>query len=162
MWNKPWMMKEGFAMGGGLMALGVVLQLVAGPVAWSAFAWPVNGILMAALLALIGGAYMLRKRVYALQFMSQYRAAVPAMALVVALTLVMGLTKQQPDGTWVSNMLSCWPFVLIYVYTVLILGLSVINRCATFRPTLKNISFVLYIYPTINSSQSNQPKSITH
>ena len=143
MWNRPWMMKEGFAIGGGLIAVGVLLQLAVGPVAWSAFAWPVNGIAMVVLLALIGGAYMLRKRVYALQFLGTYRAAIPAMALVVALTLVMGLTLQRPDGTWLSNMLSFWPFVLIYVYAVLILGLSVVNRFVTFTPTLKNISFLL-------------------
>ena len=85
------MMKEGFAIGGGLIVVGVLLQLALGPVAWSAFAWPVNGIAMVVLLALIGGAYMLRKQVYALQFLGTYRAAIPAMALVVALTLVMGL-----------------------------------------------------------------------
>ena len=81
MWNKPWKIKEGFAIGIGLIVVGVVLQLAVGPVAWDAFAWPVNGIAMAAFLAAIALIYSLRKRVYALQFLGTNQAAIPAMAV---------------------------------------------------------------------------------
>lgn len=47
MWNKPWNMKEGFLIGGGLIFAGLALQLSVGPVVWDAFAWPVNGIVLA-------------------------------------------------------------------------------------------------------------------
>ena len=40
MWNKPWTMKEGFLIGGGLIFAGLMLQLSVGPVLWDAFAWP--------------------------------------------------------------------------------------------------------------------------
>ena len=43
MWNRPWKMKEGFAIGISLITVGVLLQLTVGPVAWETFAWPVNG-----------------------------------------------------------------------------------------------------------------------
>ena len=42
MFKKPWKMKEGFLLGAGLLVLGIVLQIVCGPVRWVALAFPVN------------------------------------------------------------------------------------------------------------------------
>ena len=142
MWKKPWMMKEGFAIGGGLIASGLALQLATGPVAWGAMAWPVNGILMAAFLAIIAVVYMLRKRVYALQFLGTYRAAIPALTYAVVLTIIMGLVPQKTNADWLSNMLGFWPFVLIYVYMALILGLIIIARALRFS-WKRDIPFML-------------------
>ena len=142
MWNKPWKMKEGFAIGIGLIAVGVVLQLAVGPVAWGAFAWPINGVIMAAFLAVIALIYILRKRVYALLFLGTNHAAISAMALAVVLTIVMGLTIQSPDGNWFSNMLSFWPFVLVYTLIALILGQVIINRALHFK-WKRDIPFML-------------------
>ena len=142
MWNKPWKMKEGFAIGIGLIAVGVVLQLAVGPVAWGAFAWPINGVVMAAFVAVIALTYILRKRVYAFKFLGTNHAAIPAMALAVVLTIVMGLTIQSPDGNWFSNMLSFWPFVLVYMLIALILGQVIINRTMHFK-WKRDIPFML-------------------
>lgn len=140
--NKPWKMKEGFAIGIGLIAVGVVLQLAVGPVAWGAFAWPMNGLVMAAFVAVIALTYILRKRVYAFKFLGTNHAAIPAMALAVVLTIVMGLTIQSPDGNWFSNMLSFWPFVLVYMHIALILGQVIINRTMHFK-WKRDIPFML-------------------
>lgn len=142
MWNRPWKIKEGFAIGIGLMLVGMVLQLTVGPVAWSAFAWPTNGIVMAAFLAVIALIYALRKRVYAMQFLGTNHAAIPAMALAVVLTIVMGLTIQSPEGTWFSNMLSFWPFVLVYMLIALVLGQVIIGRAMHFK-WKRDIPFML-------------------
>ena len=142
MWNKPWKMKEGFAIGIGLIAVGVVLQLAVGPVAWGAFAWPINGVIMAAFLAVIALTYILRKRVYVFKFLGTNHVAIPAMALAVVLTIVMGLTIQSPDGRWFSNMLSFWPFVLVYMLIALILGQVIINRAMHFK-WKRDIPFML-------------------
>ena len=40
-------MKEGFLIGGGLIVAGLMLELSVGPVVWDAFAWPLNGIVLA-------------------------------------------------------------------------------------------------------------------
>ena len=50
MWTKPYGMKEGFLIGGGLIIVGLMLQLSSGPVDWNAFRWPVNGIVLAGFL----------------------------------------------------------------------------------------------------------------
>ena len=128
MWTKPWTFKEGFLIGGGLIIAGLALQLSVGPVVWEAFAWPTNGIVLAGFMVMLTAMVYLRKKVYAFQWMTAYQAAIPAMVYAVALTIIMGLTRQQVGSTWVNNMLSFWPFVLIYVYITVILGLTIHRR----------------------------------
>ena len=128
MWTKPWTFKEGFLIGGGLIFAGLTLQLSAGPVDWDSFAWPANGIALSVFLTAIAHTFLLRKKVYAFQFLSTYQAAIPAMVYAVGLTIIMGLTRQQKGGTWLNDMLTFWPFVLIYVYITVILGQTTLKR----------------------------------
>ena len=51
--SSRWTFMEGFLTGGGLIAIGLLLQLCIGPVVWEAFAWPVNGIVMGGLVLMI-------------------------------------------------------------------------------------------------------------
>ena len=125
-------MKEGFLIGGGLILAGLALELSVGPVVWEAFAWPANGMVLAGFLALIALIFILRKKVYAFRFLGTYQAAIPAMVYAVVLTIIMGLTRQQVDGTWLNNMLSFWPFVLIYMYIAVILGIIILRRIFNF------------------------------
>jgi hypothetical protein len=135
MWNKPYGMKEGFLIGGALILTGLLLQLSIGSVDWDAFHWPVNGIVWAAFLALIAVFYLLRNKAHCLLFISTYKAAIPALVYVVALTIVMGLIRQDEQGTWLHHMLSFWPFVLVYVYSSLILGLVILRQLTTWAAT---------------------------
>ena len=128
MWTKPWNMKEGFLIGGGLIIAGLALQLSVGPVVWDAFAWPLNGIVLSGFFVLLTAMVYLRKKVYAFEWLSTYQAAIPALVYAVALTIIMGVTRQQVNGTWIYNMLSFWPFVLIYLYITVILGFTIHRR----------------------------------
>ena len=94
MWNSPWKMREGFLIGGCLIVIGLLFELSVGPVVWDAFAWPVNGIVMAAFVAMIIAMHLLRGKAYAFRFLSTYQAAIPVMCYAVVLTVVMGLTRQ--------------------------------------------------------------------
>ena len=143
MWTKPWNMKEGFLIGGGLIIAGLALQLSVGHVAWDSFAWPANGIVLAGFLAIIAILFLLRKRVYAFQFVSTYQAAIPALVYAVVLTIIMGLTRQLKDGTWLNNMLSFWPFVLIYVYIAVILGVIILRRLTHLSSWMRDVPFLL-------------------
>ncbi len=143
MWTKPWNMKEGFLIGGGLIIAGLALQLSVGHVVWDAFAWPANGIVLAGFLAIIAILFLLRKRVYAFQFVSTYQAAIPALVYAVVLTIIMGLTRQLKDGTWLNNMLSFWPFVLIYVYIAVILGVIILRRLMHLSSWKRDVPFLL-------------------
>lgn len=138
-WKKPYSMKEGFLIGGGLIVAGLMLELSVGPVVWDAFRWPVNGIVLAGFLMLIAIIFLLRKKVYGFQFIGTHKAAIPALVYAVVLTIIMGLTRQSADGMWLNNMLSFWPFVLIYVYIAVILGQITIRRILNFRLSTLNI-----------------------
>ena len=147
MWTKPWTMKEGFLIGGGLIFAGLMLELSVGPVRWDAFAWPANGIVLAGFLAIIALIYILGnyQLKYAFQFIGTYQAAIPAMVYAVVLTIIMGLTRQQVNGTWLNNMLSFWPFVLIYTYITVILGVVTLKRLCMLRwhLNIRDIAFLL-------------------
>jgi hypothetical protein len=132
-------MKDGFIIGGGLIFAGLMLELSVGPVVWDAFAWPVNGMMLAGFLAIIALIFILRKKVYAFQFIGTYHAAIPAMVYAVGLTIVMGLTRQQVGGTWLNNMLSFWPFVLVYVYIAVILGVIILRRIVNCQLSIINL-----------------------
>ena len=138
-------LKEGFLIGGGLIFAGLMLELSVGPVRWNAFAWPANGIVLAGFLAIIALISLLRKKVYAFQFIGTYQAAIPAMVYAVVLTIIMGLTRQQVNGTWLNNMLSFWPFVLIYTYITVILGVVTLKRLCMLRwhLNIRDIAFLL-------------------
>ena len=142
-WTKPYGMKEGFLIGGGLIIAGLMLQLSVGPVNWDVFRWPVNGIVYAGFLALIVITFLLRKKVYGFLFIGTYKAAIPALVYTVVLTIMMGLTRQEVNGTWLNNMLSFWPFVLIYVYIAVILGQIILRRMLHFNSWHRDIPFLL-------------------
>lgn len=135
-------MREGFLIGGGLIFAGLMLELSVDPVDWDAFRWPVNGIVLAGFLATIAIIFLLRKRVYGFQFIGTYKAAIPALVYAVVLTIIMGLTRQEVNGAWLNNMLSFWPFVLIYVYIAVILGQIILRRTLHFQ-WKRDIPFLL-------------------
>ena len=143
MWNKPYGMKEGFAMGGALVMAGLLLQLGLGPVDWSAYSWPVNGIVLAVFLSVIAMIYQLRKRVAVLQFLGTYKAAIPVLVYAIVLTIIMGLTRQEENGTWLSHMLTFWPFVLVYMLMAVVLGLVVLGRLSHLTSWQRDVPFML-------------------
>ena len=168
MWNKPWTMKEGFLIGGGLIVAGLVLELSVGPVVWDAFAWPVNGIVLAAFVAIIVAMHLLRKKVYAFRFLSTYQAAIPVMCYAVVLTVIMGLTRQTVNGQWIYNMLTFWPFVLTYVYMALIVGLVVLKSALHLKTASKIVAglfhlglFITMTTATLGNADMQRLKMIT-
>ena len=142
-WKKPWGMTEGFLIGGGLIVVGLLLQVVLGPINWSLFAWPVNLVLLILLVAFIGLMYALRKRVYAFEWMMHSSAAVPCLLFAAVLTIVMGLLPQIKTGgvPWLSQMLSFWPFVIIWTWMMVISALAALNHLLRWK--VKEIPFIL-------------------
>ena len=136
-------MKEGFLIGGGLIVAGLALELSVGPVVWDAFAWPANGIVMGGFLALILIIWLLRKKFYGCQFLGTYKAAIPTMVYAVVLTIIMGLTRQEVNGSWLNDMLSFWHFVLMYVLMAVILGQVIIQRLTHLTSWKRDIPFLL-------------------
>lgn len=133
MWSKPWGFREGIATGCGLVTTGMLLQAILGPIDWSLFAAPVNGVVLAGYLTLLAVAHLVRRRVYLFRWLSTPAAAVSALAWCVALTVLMGLTRQLPPHESAPalpgfrQMLSNWAFVLVYWWLTTSLGLTVLR-----------------------------------
>ena len=121
MWNKPWSFKESAFIGGGLLVVGSLLQLSIGAIDWSLLSAPINVILLVTYLLVLGVFYAMRKHIYFIAWSMTLHAAIPALLCVVAVTLLMGLTG------W-DEMLSAWPFVLIYIWLMSIVGLIAFDR----------------------------------
>ena len=121
MWNKPWSFKESALIGGGLLVVGTLLQLTIGAIDWSLLSAPVNVILLVTYLLVLGVLYAMRKHIYFIAWSMTLHAAIPALLCGVAVTLLMGLTG------W-DEMLSAWPFVLIYIWLMSIVGLIAFDR----------------------------------
>lgn len=146
MWNKPYTLKEGTAIVLGLLFTGGLLQVAIGPLEWRIFAWPANIIALILLIIALVAVYVLRNRFYICRFMTTMQAAIPSIAASVALTLIMGITKQVAEGKdpidpiGLTKMLNFWPFVLVYLWMTVILGVITVNQIVHFSwrrlPTL--------------------------
>lgn len=127
MWEKPWKVKEAIAIGAGLVITGILLQFCVGAVNWSLFAFPVNVVVLVALLLLVACGYAFSSRVYVLEFLVSGSSAIASIGYAATLTVVMGLVPQSahPSGEvfGITNMLSWWPFVLVYFWLTLIVGI---------------------------------------
>lgn len=142
MWNRPWRYKEGMMIGGGLLITGFLLQATVGKIEWDWIAFPVNFIVLLFLLILLGVMHTFRKRVYLFGWLSHYTAALSSLFCIVAMTALMGLIKQVPSHHSLqgiesllgfSQMLSAWPFVLLYIWLIIILGLTILRTGIPFR-----------------------------
>ena len=136
-------MKVGFLLGGGLICAGLLLQVILGPVNWDWLAWPVNLAVLFLLLAAVGAVYALRGKVYAFEWMMHAGAAVPCLVYAASLTMLMGLLPQVREGgmPWLSQMLSFWPFVLIWTWMMFVSALAALNHLL--RLKWKEIPFIL-------------------
>ena len=132
-------MKEGFVFGAGLILVGLALQFSVGPIHWSDFAFPINLIFLIVFLLILVLAYWLRRRVRLFSFLLTAEAAVPTLIYAAALTVVMGLTRQVSaheraiDPIGLTQMLSFWPFVLVYLLLATIVGLITLRQILHFR-----------------------------
>lgn len=138
MWQRPWRLKESIAICIGLVFIGLILQYCTGGMVWENLSWPLNAQILLAFIIILCLLYTLRQRIFFVRWAMCYIAAIPAMAFVVAITLVMGFTGQVASGhpavdpVGITKMLSFWPFVLLYWWMIFILGLVTIKQICSF------------------------------
>ena len=119
-----------------LVVVGILLQWAVGPVNWTFFAWPANIITLTTLLAALLLMHLLRRKVKLFRYLVSLPAALPSIATTLALTMVMGLTRQDANGHWLHDMLAFWPFALAYTYMVIIVGLTTLRRLSKIMTSL--------------------------
>jgi hypothetical protein len=144
---KKWGMTEGCVVCCGLVAIGMLLQQTVGPVRWDAMAWPVNVVVLLLLLSGILLMHLLRQKVRLFRWMATLQAGIPAMVACAMLTVLMGVTRQVPSGHQptepfgITSMLSFWPFVLSYLWLMILVGMVCMTRLRL--PIWPHIPFLL-------------------
>lgn len=140
-WEQPWGYAEGFVIALGVMFAGFMLQLTLGNIQTSSFGFPVNIIIGALfVLGLLFFHFFFRNK-SVIRWLSGVRATVPAICVLLALIVIMGLTPQfsahiaddQLPPTPLQRlgwykMTTSWSFVLLCFYLLLILGLTILRR----------------------------------
>ncbi len=142
MWKYPWRYAEGIAICVGLFVVGSMLQFLLGGMPLEMFKFPVNLIAGSIFVGFLFLLYIIgHKNRYVLWF-TQTTAAVTAIGGLLALTIVMGLTKQIniPEnmpanhlGFGFHQMTRAWSFVLLFLYFLSVLGLTTIKRLLHFK-----------------------------
>lgn len=142
LWSPPWSFAESIIVVTGLVLSGFALQLFLGYFDFSILAWPVNiisgGALVVLLLLISFGS---KSKLY--QWLSGVPFTISLLSALMLLTIVMGLTPQQtgslPEKKTVLDLLgftrmtTSWPFVIIYLFTLVALGTVIIKRLKVFR-----------------------------
>lgn len=147
MWSKPWSYKEGGIIGAGLWVIGFLLQITVGDIHWSLFAYPVNLVVLVVYIIGLIGMHLLRKRVYLFGWMSHSSVAISSLIGVAGITILMGFVRQAPSGhsstdmLGFSQMVASWPFVLLYLWMVTVLGLTILR--AAYPLKVRRLSFLL-------------------
>lgn len=141
--KKPWSLADGFIFGGGLILLGFLLQVILGPVDWGLLAFPVNLIVLLALLVFVAVAYVMRDKAGLFGWLGSSEAAVPALSCTLFLTIIMGLTAQIPERGWLGNMVTFWPFALCYVWMTVVAGLLALGGVRRVARSWKEIPYAL-------------------
>ena len=142
MWQFPWQYKESLVFIVGIAFIGSILQYLTGPFDFFLLQFPVNLILGILLITMLGLFSLARKTVF-YQWFSGVPFAVTCIGGVLAFSLIMGLTPQviriDPHDTGLftrlgfRQMTTSWPFVLLYLTTLLSLGALIIRRLIAFR-----------------------------
>ena len=142
MWQFPWRYRESIAFAGGIVFIGLVLQLTTGNFNFFLLQSPVNLILGGiTILFLVLFSFARKSPFY--QWFSGVPFSVTIICTLLVLSLIMGLTPQvtklSPHDTDVFTLLgfrqltSSWPFILVYFLTLLSLATLITRRLIAFR-----------------------------
>ncbi|MBR4995090.1 MAG: cytochrome c biogenesis protein ResB [Alistipes sp.] len=116
-----------------LFAVGVVLQLCVGDVNNSFLQYPWGLILAVNYLYILVLLHTMRKKWRWVEQLSDTYASTSSLASMVVMTIIFGLTRQEPSTEGLvgllgfSRMTSSWPFNLLLLYFTTTIGLSVID-----------------------------------
>lgn len=135
MWKQPWGYKEGYLICIGLFVTGALLQVTVGNINLDTLSSPVNLFAGLFFLMLLTTLHLLRGKSYLLRWISSYQAAVSSISSMVLMIVIMGLTKQAPGHVvgekgllGFSQMVSAWPFALLFLWLIMILTMTILRR----------------------------------
>lgn len=152
MWKQPWGYAEGWTIGIGLFITGAVLQMTTGKIDATLFQYPLNAIAGGVYLLFLIMVYFASHKVTALQWFYSLTASITSLTAWMILVIIMGLTRQVAPSETVTHegllpglgfmqMTVSWPFILLFLYFLSVLGLVTIRKISRFR--WKDTPFIL-------------------
>jgi hypothetical protein len=139
MWQTPWKFPEGIVVVCGIVIVGYILQFTINSFKFYLLAFPANLFVGGIIVLLCTALSFLRKTDF-VKWFSGVPLSVVLIAALLILTLIMGLTPQSSEvaGSLFSRigftqMTSSWPFVLIYLTTLLSLGCLIACKLHNFK-----------------------------
>ncbi len=144
MWKYPWRYAEGIAICIGLFVVGCILQFLLGSVPLEIFKFPMNIIAGSIYIAFLILLYVIGSKNKYILWFTQPIAAVTVIGGLLVLTIIMGFTKQIDVSTTMphnhnfislgfNQMTRAWAFVLLFIYFLMVLGLTTIKRIVHFK-----------------------------
>lgn len=147
-WIHPWSYREGTIITVAILVLGFVVQAASDGVILRFAGFPWNLIAGLIFLAVLVGAFVLWQKHPVLKWFGGVKAALPAILGFTFLVLLMGFVKQdvEPQSAvsrlfGLTHLVHTWPFILINVYLLVLLGIVTLKRLTPFN--LKNAGFFL-------------------
>lgn len=141
-WQFPWQYKESIAFVIGIIIIGILLQIVVGKFNFYLLAAPVNIIIGIAIIILPILFSFKRKSAF-YQWFSGIPFSVTLIGALLIMGVVMGLIPQVmrldshddslPSILGMRQITTCWPFVLVYITTLLSLGALIVRRLIPFK-----------------------------
>lgn len=151
MWDRPWRYAEGWMIGAGLFTTGILLQWATGKVDTDVLQYPVNLMIGVVYLVFLIIFHLLGRKNKRIRWFSGFEATITASASFLFTVILMGLIRQVspaaevPDGGILrfgfAQMTVSWPFLLLFLYFISVLGEVTLRRISHFR--WKDLPFVL-------------------
>lgn len=142
MWQPPWRYRESISFVAGIVVVGMLLQLTTGEFAFDLLRYPVNLILGAGIVVIVAMVAVFRRNPV-FGWFTGVPLSVTLIASLLLLGIIMGLTPQAssplsgerplPSLLGFDRMTHSWPFVLVYLTTLLSLGALIVKRLIPFR-----------------------------
>ena len=147
-WQHPWSYREGTVITVVLIVLGFAAQLASDGAVLRMIGFPWNLISGTAFLGLLVGSFFFLKKHPVIKWLGSVKAALPAILGFTFLGLLMGFVKQDVQSKnnlvqllGLNHLIKTWPFILLNLYLLILLGIVTIKRLAPFN--LKNPGFFL-------------------
>ena len=147
-WTQPWSYREGTIIIIAILLSGFALQAASSGIVLRLAGFPWNLLSGMVFLAILAVLFVLWQKHPVMKWLGGVKAALPAILGFTFLVLLMGFVKQdvQPQSALsrffgLTNIVHTWPFILINLYLMMLLGVVTLKRLTPFN--LKNAGFFL-------------------
>ncbi len=148
-WQKPWQYKEGLIISLTLLILGFAMEYSSGGSGViHLIEYPNNLYFGGALIAFIILLSAFGKQLAIVQWLESIPAAISSIALLLFVSLLMGLTLQYDNGApelikklGLSHVITSWPYLLSNLFLLLSLGMVTLKNLKTFE--LRKLGYIV-------------------